>query len=303
MSVINAAADLKDAVPIREIARITGINSVTLRAWERRYGLLKPMRTNKGHRLYSLQDVARVQEIQTWLERGLAISKVCDILANKEDVTLGNFDSAWVDNARRVTDAIFDFKRIELERILEELLALYPAYILADRLMPLVLAKITSAQAAQYQFFNAVLLEHLYRVSYRQRQTAKGTRILVLSHSANESPLSPLFFNYCLLVNEYQAEYVGYLAAREAMLCAAALTSELVVVAGYDAIDTAELQNFLHFWREKCSQPLLLLGAIGRLYNASLQKLAPEESSPVILACETQQQAINIINKLTSDLV
>ena len=27
-------------LPIREIARLTGVNPVTLRAWERRYGLV-----------------------------------------------------------------------------------------------------------------------------------------------------------------------------------------------------------------------------------------------------------------------
>ena len=37
--------------PIRVVSQRTGVNSVTLRAWERRYGLLKPLRTPKGHRL------------------------------------------------------------------------------------------------------------------------------------------------------------------------------------------------------------------------------------------------------------
>lgn len=32
----------EDLLPIGELARRTGVNPVTLRAWERRYGLLKP---------------------------------------------------------------------------------------------------------------------------------------------------------------------------------------------------------------------------------------------------------------------
>ena len=43
--------------PIRELGSITGVNASTLRAWERRYGLLKPARTPKGHRLYTKEDV------------------------------------------------------------------------------------------------------------------------------------------------------------------------------------------------------------------------------------------------------
>ena len=37
--------------PIREVSRLTGVNAVTLRAWQRRYGLVQPARTEKGHRL------------------------------------------------------------------------------------------------------------------------------------------------------------------------------------------------------------------------------------------------------------
>lgn len=44
-------------LPIREVARLTGVNPVTLRAWERRYGLVVPQRTGKGHRLYSEDQV------------------------------------------------------------------------------------------------------------------------------------------------------------------------------------------------------------------------------------------------------
>jgi DNA-binding transcriptional MerR regulator len=48
------------AIPIGEVARRTGVAIATLRAWERRYGLLLPVRTAGGHRRYSHEDVRRV---------------------------------------------------------------------------------------------------------------------------------------------------------------------------------------------------------------------------------------------------
>ena len=45
------------AYSIGEFARLSGITATTLRAWQRRYGLLKPERTDGGHRLYSDEDV------------------------------------------------------------------------------------------------------------------------------------------------------------------------------------------------------------------------------------------------------
>src|SRR3546814_4637558 len=46
-------------LPIREVTRQTGVNAVTLRAWERRYGLIVPQRTAKGHRLFSNEQIGR----------------------------------------------------------------------------------------------------------------------------------------------------------------------------------------------------------------------------------------------------
>ncbi|MEB3733634.1 MerR family transcriptional regulator [Halopseudomonas pachastrellae] len=71
--------------PIREVSRLTGVNPITLRAWERRYGLLVPHRTDGGHRLYSLQDIERVRSVTQWIARGVPVSKVAGIL-DREDV-------------------------------------------------------------------------------------------------------------------------------------------------------------------------------------------------------------------------
>ena len=75
----NAAA----LFPIGTVSEQTGVNSVTLRAWERRYGLLKPHRTPKGHRLYSEHDVERVKQVLVLLEQGIPVSRVRDVLDNR----------------------------------------------------------------------------------------------------------------------------------------------------------------------------------------------------------------------------
>ncbi|MGH8347307.1 MAG: MerR family transcriptional regulator, partial [Pseudomonas sp.] len=76
--------------PIREVARLTGVNPVTLRAWERRYGLFVPTRTESGHRLYSMTDIERVRSILGWIDRGVAVSKIGTLLAGSSIGCLGN---------------------------------------------------------------------------------------------------------------------------------------------------------------------------------------------------------------------
>ncbi|MBN3144964.1 MerR family transcriptional regulator [Pectobacterium brasiliense] len=66
---------------IGEFSRLCGINATTLRAWQRRYGLLKPMRTEGGHRLYSDDDVQQALKILDWVKKGVPVSQVKPLLA------------------------------------------------------------------------------------------------------------------------------------------------------------------------------------------------------------------------------
>ena len=60
---------------IGELARRTGVATELLRAWERRYGLLAPVRTASGYRLYSGEDVVRVGRMRQLLASGLSAAE------------------------------------------------------------------------------------------------------------------------------------------------------------------------------------------------------------------------------------
>jgi MerR family transcriptional regulator, light-induced transcriptional regulator len=61
---------------IKTVCAQTGILPVTLRAWERRYKLLKPKRTSGNYRLYSDRDVALLRWVRGRMEAGMSISRV-----------------------------------------------------------------------------------------------------------------------------------------------------------------------------------------------------------------------------------
>ncbi|HEU0014969.1 MAG TPA: MerR family transcriptional regulator, partial [Longimicrobium sp.] len=60
---------------IKRVAALTGINPATLRAWERRYGLVAPGRTRSGYRLYTDEDVAMLSRIKVLVDEGLTIGE------------------------------------------------------------------------------------------------------------------------------------------------------------------------------------------------------------------------------------
>lgn len=58
------------------VARLTGLSPHVLRAWERRYGAVKPLRTPGGTRRYRESDVARLRQLRSAVQAGHAISEV-----------------------------------------------------------------------------------------------------------------------------------------------------------------------------------------------------------------------------------
>lgn len=56
---------------ITAVAEMTGLSPTTLRYWERAYGLIVPVRTDGGHRLYSEEDVARLKWLKARIDEGL----------------------------------------------------------------------------------------------------------------------------------------------------------------------------------------------------------------------------------------
>jgi DNA-binding transcriptional MerR regulator len=63
---------------IKSVSQQTGVPPVTLRAWERRYGLLNPHRTQSNYRLYSDQDVAVLRWLKSRIDSGLPVRIVAD---------------------------------------------------------------------------------------------------------------------------------------------------------------------------------------------------------------------------------
>ncbi len=67
------------------VVQETGINPDTLRAWERRYGLPMPERTDGGHRLYSERDIETVKWLLARLEEGLRIGRAASLWQELQD--------------------------------------------------------------------------------------------------------------------------------------------------------------------------------------------------------------------------
>ena len=79
---------------IKAVVQATNISPSTLRAWERRYHMCRPQRSESGYRLYSERDVAIIRWLKTQVDAGMAISQAvawlesCREAENQDDAVL-----------------------------------------------------------------------------------------------------------------------------------------------------------------------------------------------------------------------
>jgi|GEM_PF-476163 DNA-binding transcriptional MerR regulator len=81
MNAVNVLSNGK--VPhynVKAVAKLVGIAPVTLRAWERRYGLPTPLRGTQGYRLYTDHDVRTLLWLKARTAEGMSISRAAEQL-------------------------------------------------------------------------------------------------------------------------------------------------------------------------------------------------------------------------------
>ncbi len=168
--------------PIRTVSTITGVNPVTIRAWERRYGLIKPQRSDTGRRLYCQADIDLIQQILGLLRRGIAIGQVKKHLYNID--TKSTHNTAWQHYLQRMQNAVLTFDTQTLDATYNEALALYPIDMVTEQLITPLLRQLGSRWAAnegsvaEEHFFGAYLRNKLGARFHHEASRARGPKLV-----------------------------------------------------------------------------------------------------------------------------
>lgn len=115
--------------PIRVVAQRTGLSTPVLRAWERRYGVVNPSRSEGGQRLYSDDDIRRLQLLATAVDGGRSIGLIAELGASELEALIdedretpahapGDAVSPDVDRVKHALDLIERMSTDELEQFL-----------------------------------------------------------------------------------------------------------------------------------------------------------------------------------------
>lgn len=175
--------------PIGELSARTQVNTVTLRAWERRYGLLKPARSEKGHRLYCDDDVSTIEKILALVARGVSIGKVKPLLVNDESVAVEDAVDSWQGGINELVDAVKLFSVSKVEHVIQQSFASYPASTCRERLIEPVFSRLSQAgDLAASGFMESELIRYtLVRLSAKLGKKKSSHQVTLIV--GNQTPI------------------------------------------------------------------------------------------------------------------
>lgn len=176
--------------PIGEVANITGIKPITLRAWERRYGLIEPVRTEGGHRLYTQQHIDTIQAAIKLTETGVPIGQAKKLIEKTEAILPTELDENY-DYAAQLSQALAQHDLVALITELDRLFSDTPDSLQTQILTHLTLA-IPVDDTLQQTLWQNELLPRLYtrlRLLTRAIPVAQSRRYFLHRNRIDENPV------------------------------------------------------------------------------------------------------------------
>jgi methanogenic corrinoid protein MtbC1 len=111
------------------------VRADTLRAWERRYGLLDPVRSDGGFRLYGSEDEERVRTMRQLLDSGLSAAEAARLAASEPAPARSPGAALPGEPERRLREALESFDEAEASAVLDDAIAALSVEALATRVV------------------------------------------------------------------------------------------------------------------------------------------------------------------------
>jgi len=230
---------------IGELSRRLGVSDHVLRAWERRYGVLRPVRTAGGFRLYSEADLDRVRRMQAYLAQGLSAAEAARAAVDGEqlaDMGAGAGGPALhdgpADAIATLAGALDEFDEPTAHALLDRLLGtLTVETVLRDVVLPYLRAlgerwERGEASVAQEHFASNLIRGRLAGLA-RGWGHGHGPRAILACVPDELHDIALMAFGIVLNRNGWRIEFLGAnTPVPDIVRVAGARRADLVVLAG-----------------------------------------------------------------------
>jgi DNA-binding transcriptional MerR regulator/methylmalonyl-CoA mutase cobalamin-binding subunit len=299
----------------------TGVTPATLRAWERRYGILLPDRTAGGHRLYSARDIAAIKWLKEHIEQGMTISRASALLQKQLYMNDGQSlqsakpmaavlaetpqPSRSVDTIKTdLYEALVEYDELSADEILSEAYALHPIEAVCTAVIEPVLVELGHAWAggqisiSTEHFASNYLRRKLIALITDGPSTRRGT-IAIGCAPTDLHEMGILLLSIFLRRRGWHVVYLGQAVPLEDLAQALPQINADVLVLAATVIESAQhlkpVQAVLD-QVDEAQRPVFAFG--GPAFNQHPELRA---ETPGLFLGETLQAGINAIEHLMLD--
>ena len=205
---------------IETVAGLTNVPAATLRNWEKRYGVISPLRTEGGHRLYSLEQVLTLKKVAALTQEGHKLSALFELLATQCELPQLKADSFSLnqehqDMRQRLFDDLSSYRIESGTALLDILHGLLPVDILLDGIYFWIMHKlgeqwqVGALSVATEHMISAILHGRLFRLLASPTQNL-NRRALVFACTEGERHEGGLLMLAChMKIRGWSCVYLG----------------------------------------------------------------------------------------------
>jgi methanogenic corrinoid protein MtbC1 len=212
---------------IKTVVQETGIPPATLRAWERRYGVLSPGRSEGGYRLYSERDIAILRWLKRQVDAGVSISRAVALLeirhpGDEEEMAPASPRAGLPAGARspaaiadELLAALMAFDEARADALVSEAFAIYPVEQVAEEVLTPTLVEVGErwhrgeATVVQEHFATAILRRRLSVMFRAYDQPAAGPLAITGAAPTEWHDVGILLVSLALRRNGWRVIYLG----------------------------------------------------------------------------------------------
>ena len=189
---------------ISDLAELTGVKTHTLRVWEKRYGLLKPKRTESNIRYYLDHDLEVLRSIVHLTRQGVKISRIAEMSGDEILAESQRIPSKQEDFEGRLYRAILEMNVTDIDGILDDSIAKngFESTLMHSILPLLERMEVMWLDGTIDEAHEACFREVVKRKSLREidklAHNCKGPRVIMFLPKGNHQELNHLFMHYFL---------------------------------------------------------------------------------------------------------
>lgn len=312
MATVSPLGQFPDA-PIfntKAVVRETGVPADTFRAWERRYGVPQPQRTDGGHRLYSERDIAIIRWLRDRTTEGMNISQAVRLLQNSDssdsDADASSPGAIHIEPRalqrlqNELLESMMNFDAARAEQLMSEAFALYP---FEEVLLQLVEPLMVEIGDRWHRGEVSVAIEHFTTQFVRRKLSGllsafepvstRGT-VVVACAPGELHDIGVLFVALFLMRRNWHVIYLGPQVPQNDLLETVRDVQPQMVCLAASLVDTARQLIDVAIRLQEC-EPQVSIGFGGRIFNIDAHL---RDAMPGIYLGQNAREVVNTVAQL-----